>query len=349
MRKQICQLAFSAAALALSLSGVNAQTGGNTKPVPSGYHLIKTIKVGGEGGWDYLFDDSAAHRLYVSHATKIVVIDTDTDAVIGEISHLTGVHGVAVAAGRGFISDGRANAVTMFDLKTLQTLGTVTVGKNPDSIIYDPASQTILAFNGGSSDVTILDAADGKVRGTLALGGKPEFAVADEAGTVYVNIEDKSEIVAFDPAKLKIKARWSIAPGEEPSGLAFDRKHHLLFAVCSNKKMIALNTATGRVVGDIPIGAGTDAAAFDAELKLAFSSNGEGTLTVVRAGDKNQFEVFDTVPTQRGARTMTIDSQTHKLYLATAQFGATPAPTAERPHPRPAIMPDSFVILVFGK
>lgn len=317
----------------------------------SGYHLLKKIEVGGEGGWDYLFADADAHRLYVSHATKVVVIDTEKDAVVGEIPNTNGVHGIAVARdlNRGFVSDGRDNSVTIFDLQTLKTLDTVKVGKNPDAIIYDDASQRIFTFNGGSSDATAIDAANGKVVGTIALGGKPEFATTDGKGMIFVNIEDESEVVQFDSRSLTVKSRWSIAPGEEASGMAIDRKNKRLFIVCSNQKMIVMNSENGKVVADLPTGDGTDAASFDKETNLAFSSNGEGNLTVIREDSKDKFSVVENIPTQRGARTMTLDAKTHKLYLPTAEFGETPAPTKERPRPRPAIVPNSFVILVFGK
>jgi DNA-binding beta-propeller fold protein YncE len=280
-----------------------------------------------------------------------VVIDTENDTVVGEISNTNGVHGIAVAKdlGRGFISDGRENAVTIFDLKTLKTLDTVKVRKNPDAIIYDPATKRVFTFNGGSADSTAIDAASGKIAGTIALGGTPEFAVSNEKGMIFVNIEDKSEVVEFDSRSLAIKNRCSIAPGEEASGMAIDLKTHRLFIVCSNKKMIVLSTENGKVVGDLPIGNGTDAAAFDPETKLAFSSNGEGTVTVVSEGAKDKFSVIENISTQRGARTMALDTKTHKIYLPTAQYGATPAPTADRPRPRPAIVPGSFVVLVFGK
>ncbi|MGI9035627.1 MAG: YncE family protein [Pyrinomonadaceae bacterium] len=316
-----------------------AQTPSKKPMTLSGYHLLKKIQIGGEGGWDYLFADGEAHRLYVSHATKVVVIDTDKDAVIGEIPNTNGVHGIAVAdnLGKGFISDGRDNTVTIFDLKTLKTLATVPTGKNPDAIIYDPASKRVFAFNGGSSDATVIDAENGKVAGTIALGGKPEFATADGKGMVFVNIEDKSEVVPIDSRNLTTKARWSISPGEEPSGMAIDPKTHRLFVVCSNEKMIVLDADNGKVVADLPTGKGTDAAGFDAKEKLAFSSNGEGTLTIVREDSPDKFSVVENVATQRGARTMAVDAKTSKVYLATAEFGETPAPTAERPRPRPRL------------
>ena len=350
LTEQILSLLFLAAA-ALITCNAQSSSAGKSQQISSGYHLLKKIQVAGQAGWDYLLADGDAHRLYVSHATKVVVIDTDKGAVIGEIPNTNGVHGIAVAEslGRGFVSDGRDNAVTIFDLKTLKTLDTVKTGKNPDAIIYDAATKRVFAFNGGSSDATVIDAASGKVAGTIALGGKPEFATADGKGMVFVNIEDKSEVVAIDSRKLEAKNRWSIAPGEEPSGMAIDDKTHRLFIVCSNEKMIVLNADNGKVVADLPIGKGTDAAGFDAKEKLAFSSKGEGNLTVVHEDSPDKFSVVENVATQRGARTMALDPKTHQVFLATAQFGETPAPTAERPRPRPAIVPNSFVILVYGK
>ena len=316
------------------------------------YHLINKIEIGGEGGWDYIFDDSDAHRLYVSHATKVVVIDTDTDKVVGEIPNLKGIHGIATAAdfGRGFISDGRDNSVVIFDTKTLKTLATVKVGTNPDTIIYDPSTKRIFSFNGGSKDATAVDAATSKIVGTLALEGRPEFAISDENGTIFVNIEDKNEIVAFDPKKLEVKSRWSIAPEcSGPSGMALDRKRGRIFSVCSNKTMVVLDSRTGKILTTLPIGSGVDAAGYDEKEKLAFASNGEGTLTLVREDANDKFSVSENVTTQRGARTMTLDRRTHKIYLPTAQFGETPAPTADRPRPRPPMIPNTFVILVFGQ
>jgi DNA-binding beta-propeller fold protein YncE len=347
LTKIFCLISFFTVLL---VTGGTAQTKTQNQ-TPGGYHLLKKIEIGGEGGWDYLLADAKSHRLFVSHATRVVVIDTEKDTVIGEIPNTNGVHGIAVAdeLGRGFISDGRDNAVTIFDLKTLKTIETVKTGKNPDAIIYDPATRRVFAFNGGSADTTVIDAESGKIAGTIALGGKPEFAVSNEKGMVFVNIEDKSEVAAIDSKNLTVKARWPIKPGEEASGLAIDRKNHRLFIVCDNQKMIVMDYENGKVIADLPIGDGTDAAAFDPQTNLAFSSNGEGTLTVVREDGKDKFSVVETITTARGARTMTLDASTHKIYLPTAQFGETPAPTAERPRPRPAIVPNSFVILVYGK
>lgn len=344
-------LSFLFLVLCAAPFGLAQTSQSKTTTAASGYHLLKRIEVGGEGGWDYLFADAKARRLYISHSTKVVVIDTDSGAKIGEIPNTNGVHGIAVAdnLGRGFTSNGRDNSVTIFDLKTLKKLDEVKVGKNPDTIIYDAASKRVFTFNGGSADATAIDAASGKVAGTIALGGRPEFAASDEKGTIFVNLEDKSEIAALDSRLLAVKSRWSIAPGEEPSGLAIDPKSHRLFAVCSNEKMIVLNYENGKVVVDLPTGEGTDAAAFDPKTKLAFSSNGAGTLTIVHEDSADKFSVVENIATERGARTMALDSKTGKVYLATAQFGAAPAPTTERPHPRPSIVPNSFVILVYGK
>lgn len=318
---------------------------------PVGYHLLTKISVGGEGSWDYLIADADAHRLYVSHATHVVVIDTATDKVVGDIPNTNGVHGIAFAEklGKGFISNGRDNSVTIFDLKTLKTLETVKVDKNPDCILYDPASNRVFAFNRGASSFSAIDAVTNKVLGTVDLGGHPEFAAADGKGMVYVNLDDKSQIAAIDANKLTVTAHWPAAPGVDTVGMAIDRKNNRLFVSCGNKKMVIIDAATGKVVADVPIGDGSDAAGFDPETKLAFSSNGEGTLTVVHEDSKDKFTVAENIKTQRGARTMAVDTKTHKVYLATAQYGETPAPTAAQPRPRAPMIPNSFVILVFGK
>lgn len=319
---------------------------------PSGYHLLKKIFVGGEGGWDYLTFDSATRRLFISRATKVIVLDLDSGKTVGEIPDTQGVHGIALAPefGRGFTSNGRAGTVTIFDLKTLVTIGTAQAGTNPDAIVYDPASKRVFAMNGRSSDSTAIDAATGKVAGTVALAGKPEFAVADGAGHVYVNIEDKSELWEIDSQKLTVAAKWPLAPCEEPSGLAMDIANRRPFAGCDNKMMAVVNADTGKVVATPAIGEGVDANAFDPGLSFAFSSNGgSGTLTVVHEDSPDKYTVVEDVKTQRGARTMALDPKTHEVYLATAEFGPRPAATEENPHPRPQIVPNSFVILVFGR
>lgn len=316
-----------------------------------GYHLLKKIEVGGEGGWDYLSVDSAGRRLYVSRSTRVMVFDADTGKSVGEIPDTPGVHGIAIAddLGRGFTSNGRDGSVTIFELKTLKPISKVKVGTNPDCILYDLATHRVFAFNRGSSDVSAIDAKTGEVAGLIALGGHPEFATADGKGMVFVNLDNKSEIVAIDSRNLAAKAHWPVAPGEDPSGMAIDRKHNRLFSVCGNKKMTVMDASSGKVVAELPIGAGPDAAAFDPETNLAFSSNGEGTLTVIHQDSADKYSVVENVPTQRGARTMALDPKTHNIFLATAQYGPPPAATAERPNPRGAMLPNSFVILVFGK
>jgi YVTN family beta-propeller protein len=307
--------------------------------------------LGGEGGWDYLTVDERARRLYVSRSTRVVVVDVDSGKQVGEIPDTAGVHGIAIVSdlNRGFTSNGRDGSVTIFDLKTLKSLGKVKVETNPDAIIYDPANRRVFAFNRGSSSASAIDAATGTVVGTVPLEGHPEFAASDAKGTVFVNLDNKSEVVAIDSKSLQVKARWPLAPGEDPSGMAIDRKNGRLFIGCGNKKMIILDTSNGHVVADFPIGGGVDATAFDPETKLAFSSNGEGTLTIVQEDSPSKFHLVENVTTQRGARTMALDPKTHRVYLATAQFGPPPAPTADRPHPRPTIVPGSFVILVFER
>jgi DNA-binding beta-propeller fold protein YncE len=320
-------------------------------PAAPGYHLLKKIEVGGEGGWDYLSVDSAGRRLYVSRSTRVMVFDVDTGKSVGEIPDTPGVHGIAIAddLGRGFTSNGRDGSVTIFELKTLKPISKVKVGTNPDCILYDPATHRVFAFNRGSSDASAIDAKTGEVAGLIPLGGHPEFATADGKGMVFVNLDNKSEVVAIDSRKLVATAHWPVAPGEDPSGMAIDRKHNRLFSVCGNKKMTVMDAGSGKVVADLAIGAGTDAAAFDPETNLAFSSNGEGTLTVVHQDSADKYTVVENVPTQRGARTMALDPKTHNIFLATAQYGPPPAATTEQPRPRPPMVPNSFVILVFGK
>jgi len=323
-----------------------------TAPPASGYHLLKKIEVGGEGSWDYLIVDGAARRLYVSRGTRVMVFDADTGASVGEIPDTPGVHGIAIAddLGRGFTSNGRDGSVTIFELKTLKPISKVKVGKNPDCIIYDPATHRVFAFNRGSDDVSAIEAKTGDVAAPIALGGHPEFATADGKGMVFVNLDNKSEVVAIDSKKLEVKAHWPVAPAEDCSGMAIDRKHSRLFSVCGNKKMAVMDANTGKVVADVTIGGGPDAAGFDPETSLAFSSNGQdGTLTVVHQDSADKYSVVANVPTQRGARTMALDPKTHNVFLATAQYGPPPAATPERPNPRPAMLPNSFVILVFGK
>ena len=309
------------------------------------YHLLNTIPVGGDGGWDYLSVDSGAQQLYVSHASKVVVIDLAKDAVVGEITNTPGVHGVALAPelNRGLVTCGRENKAALVDLKTLATLSKTDTGANPDGMLYEPGHQEFYTFNGRGESATVIDAKSGKVVATIPLGGKPEFAVADStAGLVFNNLEDKSELVAIDTAKHTVVNRWPIAPGEEASGLAFDEKNHHLFLGCGNKLMAMVDSTTGKVLATVPIGDGVDANAFDPGTQLAFASCGDGTVTVAKA-DGDKLTVVQTLTTEKGARTMTIDPATHKIYLASGKFSAPAA--GQR---RGKMEPGSFKILVYG-
>ena len=316
-----------------------------------GYHVVKKITIGGEGGWDYISFDTQSRRLFASHGTKVVVLNADSDKVVGEIPKTEGVHGIAIAheLGRCFISNGRTSTVSIVDLKTLQLIDTVAVGKNPDAILYDSFTRRVFVFNGRSQDASVLDAARGTVIATISLNGKPEFSVTDGRGRIYVNIEDKSEIAVIDAKRLTVLERWPIKPGEEPSGLAIDIKHRRLFSVCGNKLMVVVDAGNGHVISTLPIGDRVDGCAFDPGLGLAFSSNGQGSMTVVREETPSKFTVVETVPTQIGARTITVDPKTHTLYIPAAEFGPMPAPTPDRPRPRPPVLPDTFCILKIQK
>ena len=320
-------------------------------PDPPSYRLLHKIPIGGEGGWDYLTLDGPARRLYVSRGTRVVVLDADTEKPVGEIPGTQGVHGVAIApeSRRGFTSNGRSSTVTVFDTATLAVLSEVkATGENPDAILYDPASRRVFTFNGRGRNATALDASTGAVAGTIPLGGKPEAGVADGKGRVFVNVEDTNEIAVLDSRGLRVERRWPIAGCNEPTGLALDPATRRLFSVCHNKTMVVLDADSGRAVATLPIGEGVDAAAFDPATSLAFASNGDGTLTVVREDGPESFRVVENVPTQRGARTMALDEKTHRVFLATAEFGPPPPPTAEQPRPRPPVVPGSFTLLVLG-
>ncbi len=313
--------------------------------------VIKTYKLGGEGGWDYLKIDPDSRRLYISRATHVIVIDADSGKPVGDIPDTPGVHGIALAPdlGRGFTSNGREGTVTIFDLNTLKPITKVKAGENPDAILFDSSTKRVFTFNGRSGDSTAIDAATGEVVGKIPLEGKPEFAVSTGTGEIFVNLEDKSELLALDPKDLKVKSRWPLAPCQEPSGLAMDVKSRRLFAGCDNKMMAVVNADTGKVITTLPIGDGVDANGFDPDTGFAFASCGEGVLTVVHEDSPEHFSVAQSVPTQRGARTMALDPKTHQIFLVTAKFGPSPEPTAQQPHPRPTILPDSFIVLVVGK
>ncbi len=317
-----------------------------------GYHVIKTYKVGGEGGWDYLTVDASARRFYISRGTHVIVLDADSGKNVGDIPDTPGVHGIALAPelGKGFVSNGREGTVTIFDMSTLAPIGgKVKVGENPDAILYEPATKRVFTFNGRSQDSTAIDAASGKVLGTIKLDGKPEFAASDAKGEVFVNIEDKSELTVIDPNKLEVKVKWPLAPCTEPSGLAIDRKNRRLFVGCDNKMLAVVDADSGKVLATPAIGEGVDATAYDDESGLAFASCGEGVLTVVKEDSPEKFSVVENVKTEAGARTMALDSKTHNVFTVTAKFGPPPAATADNPHPRRTILPDTFEVLVLGK
>ena len=316
------------------------------------FALTREFAIGGEGRWDYVTCDRDARRLYVPRSDRVMILNSVTGDVIATIPGTPGVHGVALAKHlrRGFTSNGGDGTVTIFDYNTFAVLGKVPAGKNPDAIIYDSVSKRIFAFNGRSQDATVIDSAvdpaNPVVAGTIPLGGKPEFAVADGTGQVFVNIEDTGEIVRIDANTLKVTARWPIAPGQEATGLAMDLTNRRLFAVCGNKLMVVLNADTGKIVAILRIGAGADAAAFDPKLGLAFASCGDGTLTVVHEDSPDLFRPVQTLTTRKGARTMALDSKSHRIYLPTAQFAPAPAASADNPRSRPQMVPGSFTILV---
>jgi DNA-binding beta-propeller fold protein YncE len=313
------------------------------------FTLADRYSIGGEGGWDLLAYDKQHHHLFVSRSTHVQVIDADSGKVVGDIPDTEGVHGIALAdeLNLGFTSNGKGNSVTVFDLTTLKEIETIRIsGLNPDVILYEPKSKHILTLNGHSASATVIDPISRREIGTINLPGKPELAVSDGEGKVFVNIEDKNEVVVVDSGSNKVLKSYSLDKGIEPTGLAIDPKHHRLFSVCSNHMMVILDSETGRIVAEAGIGARPDSAAFDASLGLAFSSNGDGTLTIVKENGPEHFSVSQDVITQTGARTMAYDADNHRAFLVTASFGETPIATKEQPKPRPAIVPNSFVLLV---
>jgi len=312
------------------------------------YKVSKKIKIAGNEGWDYLAVDDVNQHLFVSHGSVVNVVDLVSDKEIATIDDTKGVHGIAIAndLNKAFITDGKDNAVTIVDLKTFKLIEKVTIeGQKPDAVLYDQFSHKVLTYNAKSSDATVLDAVTNKVVKTIPLGGKPEFSVTNTKGLIYVNIEDKSEIKTIDATKLEVTATWSIAPGDEPTGLAIDLETNRLFSVCSNKLMVVVNASNGKVIKTLPIGDGCDGVAFDAKKKLAFSSNGEGTITVVKEENANKFSVLETVKTQKGARTITVNKTKGDLYLSAVDFEVK-ASTAEKTNQKPTIIPDSFGVLV---
>ncbi len=314
--------------------------------------VLQRWKLGGAGGWDYLTVDPATARLFISRGTRVDVVSTESGKLLGSIPDTLGVHGIALAKAlnRGYTSNGRANSVTAFELDTLKVIQETKIpAANPDAILYEPAGKHVFTFNGMSKDVTVLDASNLNVVAKIPVPDKPEFAVEDGRGQIFVNIEsDPGQMVVIDSRKLSVKATWPLPGCNSPSGLAIDRTHQRLFSVCDGKVMAVTDSTNGKQVALVPIGEHPDAAAYDAKRGLVFSSNGEGTLSIIRQDSADKYTVADTLATQRGARTMALDEASGKIYLVTADFGPAPAATAEQPRPRPTMLPDSFVVLVVG-
>jgi DNA-binding beta-propeller fold protein YncE len=348
MRRQYGAV-IALAMLILGASFLAAHSGKAMPAGPSGYSVVKTIAIGGPGRWDYIALDSAARRIYVSHGMHVVVLDADSGAIVGDIPKTPGVHGIALAPdlGRGFTSNGQANTVTIFDLKTLKSISTLkSGGVNPDAIYYEAGSKRTFAFNGRSANAVAINAADGTIAGTIAVGGKPEFAAGDDQGHVYVNIEDKSQVLEIDAQKLSVLHRWPLTGCKEPSGLAIDKKNRRLFSVCGNKKMMVVNADTGKVVATPAIGDDPDAAGFDPGTQLVFSSNGEsGDLTVIHEDSPDQYTLVETVPTKKYARTMAIDIKTHNIFLPIADFD----PITPKGEDEPPMKENTFGLLVVAK
>ncbi|MDQ6624736.1 MAG: YncE family protein [Verrucomicrobiota bacterium] len=317
---------------------------------PELYKPVTEIPIGGEGGWDILEVDAAAHRAYVSHATKVVVVDLEKNAVVGEIADTPGVHAFVVAPelGLGFSSNGKENKVSVVDLKTLTTKAKVDTGESPDAMVYEPKRGELYVFNHRGNSATVIDAKSTKVVATIALSGSPEFGALDaEAGRVYVNIEDKSEVAAIDTTSHEVVAHWPLAPGAEPTGIAFDAAHHRLFASC-DKLMVMLDTTSGKVVASVPTGSGADGCAFDPATQLAFASCGEGVTTIAKEEAPDKLTIVQTLKTERSARTMALDPQTHRIYLPSAQFQPAPSPAPGASPTRPTMVPNTMKLLVYG-
>jgi DNA-binding beta-propeller fold protein YncE len=343
--------------LALSVTLLALGSFALAHPSSATYHLLKKYSFGPAEGstreyFDYIAVDSPARRVYLSHGTEVKVINADNGAVVGNITGLKQDHGVAIATefGRGFITDGAQGKVIIFDLKTLKVLGEARADKDADSVVYDPASKRIFSMNGDPHNSTVIDAKSGDVVGTIDLGGGPEFAVADGQGTVYINIEDKNEVVAIDSNALTVKSRWPLAPAGTPTALAIDTAHRRLFSAGRNPQMVVmLNADDGKVIQSFPISAGADAAAYEPETGMLFVSTREGVVHIFHEDSPDKLSIAGTVKTELGAKTMGLDTKTHNIFVDTVEFGPAPAPTADRPHPQPAPIMGTFHMLVYGQ
>ena len=316
------------------------------------YKFINAIPIGGDGGWDYVTIDAGGRRLYLSHATKVIVVDLARNVVAGEIADTPGVHGFVPVQKleRGFSTNGKEAKVSVIDLKTLKTISKIDTDANPDALLYDPRSGSIYVFNHTGRTVTVIDPGTMRVVATIPLDGTLEFATVDSAaGRIYCNVEDKSEVAVIDTGKNQVVARWPLAPGTEPTGMALDPAHHRLFVGCHNRVMAILNSETGKIVASLPIGAGVDGCAFDDVTQFAFASCGDGTTTIIKEETPQKFAVVQTLKTERGARTMALDPKTHRIYLPAAQFQPPPSPASGTAPSRPRIVPNTLKLLVYGR
>jgi YVTN family beta-propeller protein len=336
--KKTIKVITAAAVMLVSSTGLFAQ----------GYHVVKTFHIVSDGGWDYIAVSPVTDNIYVAHATQVNILNKATGDSAGVIPNTAGVHGIAFAPEfkKGFTSNGRLNTVTVFDINTNAVLAEIKTGENPDAIIYDPFTKKVYTCNGRSKNLSVIDPATNEVIKTVELGGKPETPAADK-GKVYINIEDKNEIAVINTKTWTVDSRWKTGTGSSPSGLAIDTKTKRLFAGCDNKVLVVLNAENGRVVKELPIGDGCDGVAFDPGTKTVYSSNGEGTLTVINEKSANDYEVVEQAATQKGARTIAVDEKTHLVYLPTADF--MPAPADQAAHTRRGTVPGTFRVLVVGK
>lgn len=317
---------------------------------PVHFHEIARYNLGGDGGWDYLNIDSASHRIFIARSNRVMVVDSESGKIIREIPKMSGIHGVALdtVSGFGFASLGESSSVAVFDLKSYETVALIPAGTKPDAILYDAFSKRVFTFNGSSNDVTVIDAAAKKMVGRVELGASPEFAVSDGAGKIYVNLKDTNSLARFDALTLKLENKFALAPCTAPTGLSMDAAAKRLFVGCGNKLLLVVNGDSGKVMQSFPAGSGIDATAFDPQRKLAFASAGEGQLTVIREKSANDFELVETVPTQKGARTMALDPQTGRVFLVTAKFGPRPMYVTAAGPAKPSIISDSFTLLELG-
>lgn len=311
------------------------------------YHITKTFTLGGDGSWDYVALDTVGHRLFVARQDRVMVIDPESGKLLAEIPGLNRAHGVAFSygTGKGFATSGGDSSVVVFDLKTLKVLGRTIAAVDADAVLFDPATKHVFTFNGDAGSSSVIDAASGQRIGNIDLGGQPEFGVTTGEGRLYANIEDSSAIAEVDATAMKVTRHWSLAPCQSPTGLAIDRAHGILFSGCRSGVMAISDAKAGKLITTVPIGQGVDAARFDPATQLAFASNGDGTITVIHEDAPDKFTVVATVQTKRGARTMELDLKTHRLFTVTADFGPPPAPTADRPRPRPPVLPGTFALL----